>query len=172
LEQFLLVAKIIAPRGDAGFVRIQSFSDFPDRFRAPARFFIDFFGDMKEFVVEKSDIRGNEISLKFRFFDASADVDILTGKEMFVRQEDAVQLPDDTYYIHDLIGSEVWFGREHFGTLTDVLSMPANDVYLITGDDKKVYALAALKEYIESFDAAGKKIVFGNCKDFLLDYED
>ena len=48
-------------------------------------------------------------------------------------REQAVPLEEDEYFIADLIGIEVYTDDgEAFGTISDVLSTGANDVYVVT----------------------------------------
>ena len=60
----------------------------------------------------------------------------LRDKWLFVAEEDAVELEDDTYWVHDIIGMTVQTEEEEvLGVITDVLFTGANDVYIIDGRD-------------------------------------
>jgi 16S rRNA processing protein RimM len=53
VEEYFLVAKIVSAFGRDGFVKISSFTDFPERFFKLKKVYLVFFGDKKEFLVEE-----------------------------------------------------------------------------------------------------------------------
>jgi 16S rRNA processing protein RimM len=159
VKDYYLIAKIISVYGKEGYVKIHSFSDFPDRFSGLKKVYIDFFGDKKSFIVENTLKIKDSIFLKFLNFNSAEDADILTGKEIFVDEQDVIKLPEDTFFIHDLIGSEVIEDRKNLGRIKDVLLYPANDVYVVETPEGKEILIPALKALIESFDPVKKIMV-------------
>jgi 16S rRNA processing protein RimM len=171
VNDLFLIAEIKAVYGTEGFVIIDSFSDFSERFIKLEYVFIEFFDLRKEFFVENIKIINGRIAIKFKGFDSKNSADLLIGKKIYVDNESAVKLSDDTYFIHDLIGSQVYRGSELLGILEDVLIMPANDVYLIKDLKGKKILVPAIKDYIKSFDPKTKKIdLIPDC-DLLYDDE-
>lgn len=156
MSEFYLVAKIISVWGKKGFVRISSFSDFPERFLKLKKVYIDFFGEKKEFSVEKIDFFKNSYNLKFANFNSDEDVEILIGKDVFVDESDLIQLPEDTYFVHDLIGSKVVYRDKEIGIIKDIFNYPANDVYSVVNNENKEILIPAIKDAIESFDNENK----------------
>ena len=60
--------------------------------------------------------------------------------------------PDDEYYIFDLIGLKVKTADNPcLGEVTDVLTLPANDVYVVR-DGSKEYLIPAIKDVIKKID--------------------
>ncbi|MHB1687455.1 MAG: ribosome maturation factor RimM [Ignavibacteriaceae bacterium] len=158
MNEYFLIAKIVSAFGKEGFVRIASFSDFPDRFFNLQKVYIDFFDDKKEFFVEKAKKHKDFFALKFRNFDSQKDVRALIGKEIFVDDKNVVALPEGHFFIHDLLGSKVFRNNSEFGKLVDVLSYPANDVYVIENNGEE-FLIPAAFEFIESFDPVNKILV-------------
>lgn len=156
MDDFFLIAQIKSTFGDDGSFSVSSFSDFPERFFRLKKIFIEVFGEKKEFVVEKVVQEKNKIVLKLKNFDSIEDIDFLIGCNVFVDGKNVVKLSDDTYFVHDLMGSKVFCGSVFFGELKEVISLPANDVYLIYDDAGKEYLIPAVKDFIESFDSAAK----------------
>jgi len=171
VDDLFLIAEVKAVYGAEGFVLIDSFSDFSDRFSKLEIVYIDFFGSSKKFVVEKIKTINGKYAIKFKGFDSKDSSDILIGKKIYVDNESAVKLSDDTFFIHDLIGSKVYKGMEFLGSLEDVLIMPANDVYLIKGLKGKKILVPAIKDYIKSFDPLTKKLELIPDCDLLYDDE-
>ena len=171
MNDFFLIAKILAPAGDSGFVKIFSYSDFPDRFKRLKSVYIDFFGNKKLFTVEKVRFQKKEINIKFANFNSANDVEVLIGKDVFVDSSDSVSLPDDTFFIHDLIGSKVIQNGKELGIITDVLNSPANDIYVIKRVSGQELLIPAVLSYIDKFDSKCKKLFIKADIDITTDDE-
>ena len=171
MNDYFLVARIISTYGKNGFLRIISFSDFPDRFFKLGKVFIDFFDDKKEFQVEKVEKAKDFFTIKIKNFDNDTDVGVLIGKDIFVSSEDAVKLPENYFFIHDFIESRVLRNDMEFGTVKDVLHYPANDVLVIEDQKGSEILIPAVTGYIESFNPE-KKILILKPGDELYEDED
>lgn len=69
-------------------------------------------------------------------------------------------LEEDTYYIKDLIGLEVYLEDSSlFGKIKDVFQTGANDVYVIETLDKKEVLIPAIKDVVKMVDLAENKMV-------------
>jgi len=170
--EYFLIARIEQTHGKDGFVRIQSFSDFPERFFSLKKVYIDFWGDKKTFYVEYvKDVKG-KILIKFKNFDNPGDSRILIDREVYVDEKDAVSLPENHFFVHDLIDSVVFVKRERIGVVSDVIKGKGNDVLVISTDDKKEKLIPFVLNFIEKFDAAKKKLILNISKGFLEEDED
>jgi len=170
--EYILIARIEQTFGKDGFVRIHSFSDFPERFFSLKKVYIDFWGDKKIFYVEDvKDVNG-KIIIKFKNFDSPRDIQVLIDREIYVDEKDGVSLPDNHFFVHDLIDSEVFVKEERIGVVSDVIKGKANDVIVISTDEKKEILVPFVLNFIEKFDAAKKRLILNISKDFLEDDED
>lgn len=171
MDDFFLIAEIKAVHGSNGLVLIDSYSDFSERFFKLNSVFIDLFGSKKEFFVENVIEVGGRIALKFKNFNSDDDVKILVGKKIFVEEKNSVKLSKDTYFVHDLIGSEVFRNSKLLGVVEDVLAYPANDVYVIKDIDQKNLLVPAIKDFIKSFEPLKKRLELVDDCDLLYDDE-
>ncbi|MEJ2505769.1 MAG: ribosome maturation factor RimM [Ignavibacteriaceae bacterium] len=137
MKDFFLIAKIVSLYGKNGFVRIETYSDYPERFFQLDEVFVD----------------------KFKNFNDEREAGIFLGRDIYVKENDLVKLPEGSYFIHDLIGSKVYQGRKKIGIITDVIQPPANDVIVIQGEKKKEILIPLVLEFIEEFDPENKKLV-------------
>ncbi|MFO7446097.1 MAG: ribosome maturation factor RimM [Ignavibacteriaceae bacterium] len=169
MTDYFLVAKIHSVYGRHGFVRITSFSDFPERFYALKKVYINFFGVKKEFLVEEVKNVKDFFIIKFKNFNDEKEAGILVNKELYVDNSNLVKLPEDYFFIHDLIGSIVLKNNVEIGKITDILSLPANDVYVIIDKQGKEILIPAVNEFIENFDSEKKILILMPGKDL---YED
>lgn len=170
--EYILIAKVEQVYGKDGYVKLRSFSDFPERFLSLKIVYIDFWGDKKTFSVEDiKDING-KIVIKFKRFDNTRDSQILIDRDVYVDEVDAVSLPDNQFFVHDLIGSEVYVEDNIIGTVADVMKGKANDVLVISTNDEKEKLIPFVLNFIEKFDAQKKKLILNISKEFLEDDED
>jgi len=158
LEDYFLIAEISSVFDENGFVKIKSFSDFPERFFLLDKVFINIFGDYREFIVEDVERLDNFFIIKFNNFNSDFDVEFLVGSSIFVNEKDAVRLDDDTFFIHDLIGCKVVFNEKFFGHVVDVLSLNSNDVYVLEDNNRIERLIPAISQFIELVNIAEKKI--------------
>jgi 16S rRNA processing protein RimM len=171
VDDLFLIAEIKAVHGSNGFVLIDSFSDFSERFFNLKSVFLEVFGSRKEFFIESVlDVR-NRIAIKLKGFDSSEDVKQFIGKKVYVTDEQSVKPTKDTFFIHDLIGSMVFRESSEIGVIIDVLILPANDVLVVENTDKKRALIPVVKDYIKSFDAFSKRLELVPGCDLLYDDE-
>ena len=91
--------------------------------------------------------------------DNANDAALLKGKVLYFDRDDA-NLDDGLVFIDDLIGLEavnVETG-EVFGKVTNVLKLPASDVYVIKGEGE--YMIPAVDEFLKEVDVEGGKVFF------------
>ncbi len=156
MKEFYLVAKIVSAFGRDGFVKVSSFTDFPEHLLNLKKIYIDFFGDKKEFIIDEVNESKDGFLFKFRNFNNEKDVEILTGKEIFVDDRELIKLPENHYFIHDLIGSRVLRNNVEIGKIKNVVSFPANDIYVIESEQGEEILIPAVHDYIEGFDPTEK----------------
>jgi len=91
--------------------------------------------------------------LKIKGYDTLNDIESLKGCTLWVNREDAVKLSKDEYFVADLEGlSVVTDEGKTLGTLSEVLSTGANDVYIVKNEEGREYYLPAIKECIIKVD--------------------
>jgi 16S rRNA processing protein RimM len=159
VSEFFLIARITSTADKKGFVKIYPYSDFPERFFSLKEVYIDFFDTKKKFVVEKVKKFKKDFLIKFLNFDSEREAKVLINKEIFVDEKSVIKLPENFYFIHDLMGSEIFRNEKFFGKIKDVLNYPANDVYVIENENGEETLLPALSELIISFDAEKKVMI-------------
>ncbi|PID62663.1 MAG: 16S rRNA processing protein RimM [Ignavibacteriae bacterium] len=172
MDDIYLIAEVINSFDEQGSVIVKSHSDFSERFFQLDSVIIDFFGKYRKLEVEFVEKFNSDFLFKFKLFSTIEDILFLIGKKLYVLKEDLCKLPEDAFYIHDLINSDVYVDSKFFGKLIDIYKLPNNDVYVIKNDDGKELLLPALKRYVDNFDKIEKKIFLKpECKD-LFDDED
>lgn len=158
LENYYLIAEIISAYDEDGYVKIRSYSDFPDRFLHLKNIFIEIFNDKREFIVEDVERVEDFFILKLRNFDSFEHVEFLVGALIFVDSIELHPLNEDTHYIHDLIGCKVFFNEKFFGNIEDVMHLDSNDVYVVKQGEEEIL-IPVISDLIKSINIK-EKIVF------------
>ncbi len=171
MEDFFLIAKIISVFKTDGFVKVKSYSDFPERFFLLNKIYIDIFGDRRLFFVEDVDRIEECFVLKLKNFDSDSDVEFLVGSTIFVDKKDVVQVKDGTHFIHDLIGCKVFFNVKFFGKIIDVLSLSSNDVYVVENEKGEQILIPAISEIISDINIKEKIVTLKQDFDEFSDDE-
>lgn len=129
-DGYIAVGHIVGVHGLRGEVKVELYTDFPERF-APGEMLL--LGvDLAE--VELVGVRPHKQNLLMQF-DGVADrtaAERLRNLWLFVPEADAAELEEGVYWIHDIIGLRVVEENSHeLGVITDVLATGANDVYVV-----------------------------------------
>ncbi len=142
--------KIVNTHSVYGEVKVQPWSDTPD-------FLCDFdviYIDSRPYTVERARVHKFCVLLKLEGIDSVNDAMKLRDKTVSVDRED-VELEDGQFFITDLIGlSVIDENGEPLGKICDVLTLPANDVYVIRGAHE--YMIPAVSEFIKDTDIDGR----------------
>lgn len=159
MSEFFLVARISSIAGKNGFVKIELFTDYPERFYKLKNIFVDFFNDKKELKIQSVKKLKKSILLKFENFNSSQDVNILVGKDLFIKEDELLVLPDNQAYIHDIVGSTVLKNDIKIGVVTDIIILKSNNVYVIKENNDNELLIPAIDDYVEKFDSRNKILI-------------
>lgn len=141
-NQYLEAGEIVGTHGIRGEVKIMPWCDGPDFLKAFHTFYIE----GTPYKVEAARVHKNMLLCKLQGVD---DVSIAqTFKNKVVKiDRDSAPVAKGRVFIADLIGLPVYSEGEEIGTLKDVYSGPANDVYIVKG--KREYMIPAVSEFLE-----------------------
>jgi len=82
----------------------------------------------------------------------------LKDSYLFVSKEDAVPPEQGSYFVDDVLGSEVVTEEQtRVGTVTDLLSLPMNDVWVVQNGTKEIL-IPAVKAIVRQVDVEKKRI--------------
>lgn len=156
---YTIIGKIISTHGIKGEVKVYPLTDNLDRFDYLKTAYI---GDKKIKVeLERVKYHKNLAILKFREFNDINEIISFKDSFIYVDEEGKVVLPEDHFFIYDLLDSQVFDTKSNLiGTIIDVLQGPSNDVYVIKGiDNHKEYLIPAVKQFIIDVNTLDKKVV-------------
>lgn len=144
-DNLLPTGQIVNTHGLKGYVKVMPWADDPADLLDLDRFFID----GKEYAVEYASQQKTMVLLKLAGVDSLEDAAKLRNKEISLCRDD-IALEDGVVFIADLIGLPVLADGKEIGKITEVLTPPGNDVYVVKGVHE--YLIPAVKEFIEELN--------------------
>lgn len=153
MEDLLQVGVITSTHGVRGEVKVFPTTDDPARFKKLKKVFLDSGKEQLELDIASVKFFKNLVIVKFKGIDNINDVEKYKKAGLFVTRENAVKLKKNEYFIVDLIGLKVVSEEgEELGTLADVLTTGANDVYVVKKEGVSDLLLPAIKDCIKNVD--------------------
>ncbi|HJC58013.1 MAG TPA: ribosome maturation factor RimM [Candidatus Eisenbergiella intestinipullorum] len=153
MEQRLQVGVITATHGLKGEVKVFPTTDDPNRFRRLKEVILNTGREERVLQIEGVKFFKQMVILKFKGLDDISDVERLRRGTLFVTRENAVRLSKNEYFIADLIGMQVENeDGSVLGTLEDVITTGANDVYDVKLSDGRQLLIPAIRECILEVD--------------------
>ncbi|HBQ63449.1 MAG TPA: 16S rRNA processing protein RimM [Clostridiales bacterium] len=170
MEDILDIGKITSAHGIQGEVNVFPLTDDLNRFCQLKKITLassasTFSGDdartrKMEVRLESVRVHNRMVIIKFEEVSSRDMAESLKGMYLRISRKDAVKLPPDSYFIHDLIGCTVkQKSGNPLGTLKDVLNLPANDLYVVSSREFGEILVPALKKFILSVDIIRKEIL-------------
>lgn len=151
MRNYLKVGQILKPHGVRGEVKVYPLTDDCKRY-----------SKLKKVYTTKDDANFSEIEIesvkyvkefpivKLKGIDTVNDAEKLRQEYIYVDRENAVKLPEGSYFIADLIGMKVITDiGEDLGEVVSVFPTGSNDVYEVKSPNyKKNILLPAIKDVI------------------------
>ena len=145
----IVLGRITAPVGIKGEIRVYPYLE-------QARF-----SDIKKVVVESAGecdlqnvrVNGKMLVVKLSCCSDRNTAETLRNREISLPEGQKLDLGKDTYFVEDLVGLKLCsVDGSAVGTLKQVISRPAQDLYEIEKQDGGTFLLPAVKEFILDVD--------------------
>ena len=162
-EPWTIVARLVRPQGRHGEILADILTDFPERFAERKRLSLVSTeissSPVREMTLERHWLHKGRVVLKFAGIDSINDAETLRGLLVAIPESERARLPEDSYYISDLIGCEVVDANTGGGSVGVVTSFDRGagilSVRLPDGDEALI---PFAKAYLVKMDIAGKRI--------------
>ena len=143
-NRYLEAGKIVNTHGIAGEVKILPWADGPE-------FLLDFdtlYIDGQPVELKGARVHKNCVLAKLAGIDDINQAMKLRDKIVCIDRED-VELEEGAFFLADLMGLEVRDAEtgKVLGTIHDILTPPANNVYVVRGGERE-YMIPAVPEFI------------------------
>jgi 16S rRNA processing protein RimM len=152
----LKLGQIVSAVGLKGELKVYPFTDYRERFEELESLFVE------DQLVQIEKVRygnNNVVILKIRGVDDRTSAEKLRGRFLLIDRKNARELPEDTYFIGDLIGLTVVDDQDTIiGTLVEVIQNKSQDLYEIRTTKGITFLLPAVEEFVLAIDINARKM--------------
>jgi 16S rRNA processing protein RimM len=156
--EYLAVGKLRRPHGVSGEMLMSLWTDFPERLQPDT---VVYLGTTHLPVCIKS-IRGHhqDALVAFKEFSDREEAGQFRNQIIFVRTADLPALPDDEFYLHQLLGLRVIQDEDgvSLGVVAEILETGANDVFLVRREGKSDILIPDIDSVILKIDLEKREI--------------
>jgi len=154
------IAKIVNTHGVRGEVKAIPLSDFSDRYDSLKEVYVKRDNSYQEIKVEGVRWTNKHLLIKLEGIETPEQAALLKNRYLEINIEDTVPLPEDTYYLFEIIGLNVVDSDGNYlGTIQDILQTSGNDVYIVKQDNNKELLIPALKKVVKQVDLLNQRMV-------------
>lgn len=147
----MITGRVIKPYGLLGWVKAESLSTNPQRFRAGSTFILEGKADEGRLCLEAVRETPSDLLLKFEGMESREQVEGLRGKLLLVTAGELGEPPPESMWEHQVIGLEVMVkGEDRLGEVVEILETGANDVIVVRGD--REYLIPMIEEVVIEVD--------------------
>lgn len=159
MEDLLRVGVISSTHGVRGEVKVYSTTDDNMRFKKLKEVILDTGKEHILLTIESVRFFKQMVILKFKGYDNINDIEKYKGKDLLVTRENAVPLAENEYFVYEIIEALVYSEDGAFlGTLKEVLTTGANDVYVVEGTNGREFLFPVIDECVKEIDTENKRV--------------
>ncbi|MBQ3951425.1 MAG: 16S rRNA processing protein RimM [Oscillospiraceae bacterium] len=152
MEKYLEAGKIINTHGIRGEVKIEPWADSPEFLKGFKALYID----SRPVKLLSARAHGRFVIAKLEGVDDMNAAEALKNRIVYIDRDEA-PLSEGEYFISDLIGfTAVAEDGEELGKVTEILSRPAGEILVITGEREILVPL--VPEFVIARDMDGGRI--------------
>ncbi len=177
LVENIKIGKIVNAVALRGEVKVYHYSDYKERFEELDEILVERNG-AKRHAMERYPIEGVRYQkdmaiLKLKGVNDRNAAEALKDCDVYITEADLRELPEDTFYVRDLIGCRVINDgsgaetAEEIGTITDVLQNSAQDIYQIKTKSGKEVLIPAVGEFVKEINIGEKTVKVSLIPGFL-----
>lgn len=147
------IANVVGLRGE---LKVYPYCQNKERFEDLETIYID----DAPYVIEQVRYKDNLVILKLAGVDDRSRAETIKGKDLWMNEDDLEILPEGTYYVKDIIGFQVEDKtRGQIGTLVDVRSAGAQDLFIIKKPSGGEIMVPAVEEFFVGVDKKSKTVL-------------
>lgn len=155
--RFLVIGRVLGPVGLTGEVRVLILTDFPDRFLQLQT--VRLGDNLRPYRIVEARLERGTAILKLAGIDDANAARALSNQDVQIPIDEAVSLPPEQYFWHEIIGLEVWTDDGRcLGRITEVLQTGSNDVYVV-GEGAREILIPAIAEVVLNVDLERHRMI-------------
>ena len=158
--EYIEIGQIVNTNGLKGVVKVNPFTDDISKFESLKYIYIQLKNELKKVKIEQVRFNKNQVLLKLEGIDSIEEAEKYRNFYVKTEKETQEELGEDTYYIVDLIGLDVFSDKdEYLGKIDDVFPTGSNDVYVIKDNLGKQILIPAIADVVKKVDLKNKKMI-------------
>ena len=158
--EYIEIGQIINTNGLKGVVKVNPFTDDISKFEDLKYVYIQLKNELKKVKIEQVRYNKNQVLLKLEGIDSIEEAEKYRNFYLKTEKESQEDLGEDTYYIVDLIGIDVYSDKnEYLGKIEDVFPTGSNDVYVVKDNLGKQILIPAIADVVKEVDLKNKKMI-------------
>lgn len=161
VDELVVVARAVKPRGLKGEILADMLTDFPDRFADVSKLIvITPNGQPRLLGLEDFWHHQDRVVLKFEGYDDIETASSLVGCEFAVPEANRVELPAGHFYDWELIGSAVeTVTGELVGTVRNVMRIGGSaDMLVVENEEQQEHLIPMVESMVLEIDVRKKRI--------------
>lgn len=156
--EYLSVGVVLKPQGLKGEIKVKPLTDDEKRYNNLQTVYLKN-GEYRELRIISRRYEKGFVFLKLRGYETIESVMPLRNQYLWIPRHMARKLPENTFFIADLIGCRVeTLSGDVLGKITNVLETGSNDVYVIQGGPLGEVLIPALKKVVTRVDIVNRLI--------------
>jgi 16S rRNA processing protein RimM len=160
LHEYLEIGEIVNTHGVKGEIKVIPLTDNANRFFDLKWVYIEKGKDLVKYNIEGVKRFKQFVILKLSGIDSMAAAEALKNLYLKVDRMNAVVLPDNSFFVCDLIDCKVFEKNgQKLGILKEVLQTGSNDVYVIEGENGREILIPALKSVVRDISLKDGSII-------------
>jgi len=157
MKDYIKVGKIVNTHGVKGCMKVLALTDDLERFDELDYVYTEI--DNKKRKVKDVWYRKGMVYLELEGISNMDDAIKLKESFVSIEENQLKELPQDTYYIFELEGLEVYSAEgEYIGKIKEVFQTGANDVYEVK-NNTYTYYIPAIKDVVKEVNIKDKKVI-------------
>lgn len=157
--EYIEIGQIVNTNGLKGVVKVNHFTDDISKFEDLKYVYIQLKNELKKVKIEQVRYNKNQVLLKLEGIDSIEEAEKYRNFYLKTEKESQEDLGEDTYYIVDLIGLDVYSDKnEYLGKIEDVFPTGSNDVYVVKDNLGKQILIPAIADVVKEVDLKNKKM--------------
>ena len=158
--EYIEIGQIVNTNGLKGVVKVNPFTDDISKFEELKYVYIQLKSELKKVKIEQVRYNKNQVLLKLEGIDSIEEAEKYRNFYLKTEKESQEDLGEDTYYIVDLIGIDVYSDKnEYLGKIEDVFPTGSNDVYVVKDNLGKQILIPAIADVVKKVDLKNKKLI-------------
>lgn len=158
--EYIEIGQIVNTNGLKGVVKVNPFTDDISKFEELKYVYIQLKSELKKVKIEQVRYNKNQVLLKLEGIDSIEEAEKYRNFYLKTEKESQEDLGEDTYYIVDLIGLDVYSDKnEYLGKIEDVFPTGSNDVYVVKDNLGKQILIPAIADVVKEVDLKNKKMI-------------